>query len=57
MDVLQLKLSVNTLCTLCSIIMQDLGWYFAKLENSSKAGAIPITHVRLVYELENGETE
>ena len=56
MDVLQLKLSVNTLCTVCSIIMQDLGWYFAKkLEKSGKAGAIPITHVRLVYDSDNGE--
>ena len=36
--------------------MQDLGWYFAKkLEKSGKAGAIPITHVRLVYDSDNGE--
>lgn len=34
--------------------MPDLGWYFAKkLDKSGKAGAIPITHVRLVYDSDN----
>ena len=51
---LWLRVSVSSLYTLYSA--QDLGWYFAKkLDKSGKAGAIPITHVRLVYDSDNGE--
>ena len=39
------------------MIMQDLCWYFAqKTDQPSKKGAIPVTHVRLVYLSEDGKS-
>ena len=46
------------LCTMCAVLIpciQDPCWYYAqKTDRPEKKGAIPITHVRLVYMSDDG---
>ena len=48
--------SVNPWCVCVCVCVQDLCWYEAqKTDQPEKKGAIPITHVRLVYMSEGGK--